>query len=72
MPVIITETVGAKDILVDGAGIVIDDAKSDQLFNAIKGLNADMLHSMNKVIVDNQSILTIKEMSDMIEAKCYR
>ena len=72
VPVIVTETVGAKDILADGAGIVIDDAKSDQLFNAIKGLNADMLHSMNKVIVDNQSILTIKEMSDMIEAKCYR
>jgi len=36
VPVIITETVGAKDILVDGAGIVIDDAKSDQLFNAIR------------------------------------
>lgn len=72
VPVIITETVGAKDILADGVGIVIKDISSDQLYNAIKGLDADVLRSMNKAIVDKQNILTIKEMSNMIEIECYQ
>lgn len=71
VPVLITETVGAKDILEDGAGIVIEDIKSNQLYNAISSLNVDMLRSMNKVIVDKQSILTVKDMSEMIESQCY-
>lgn len=72
VPVIITENVGAKDILVDGAGIIINDISSGQLYDVIKGLNADTLRSMNKTIVDEQNILTIKEMSDRIEIECYQ
>lgn len=72
VPVIITENVGAKDILADGAGIIINDISSGQLYDAIKGLNADILRSMNKTIVDEQNILTIKEVADKIEIECYQ
>lgn len=71
VPVIITETVGAKDILVNGAGIVIHDVKTNELYDTLRLLNADLLRSMNKAIVDNQEILTVKEMADGIEDKCY-
>lgn len=72
VPVIITKNVGAKDILVNGAGIIIDDVKSDQLYNVIKNLDVRELRRMNKTIVDKQHILTIEEMVDQIEMKCYQ
>lgn len=71
VPVIITKIVGAKDILGKGAGIIIDDIKSDQLLNTLKTLDADNLRAMNKCIVDDQKILVISEMEKIIESKCY-
>ena len=71
VPVIITKNVGAKDILADGAGIVIEDVKGNQLYETLKNLNAETLQSMNKTILEKQEILTLKDMSNRIENSCY-
>lgn len=72
VPVIITKNVGAKDILAKGAGIVIEDVKGDQLYEVLKNLNVESLQFMNKVILEKQKILTIKDMANMIETYCYQ
>lgn len=71
VPVIITKNVGAKDVLADGAGIIIEDVKSNQLFEVFKNLDTKKLQSMNRTIINDQSILTIEEVTKRIELYCY-
>ncbi|MCR4702118.1 MAG: glycosyltransferase [Saccharofermentans sp.] len=71
VPVIISDTVGAKDILTKGAGIVIEDINSDKIAEALKTVNKVKLSSMNEVIVKAQDILTIDKMNEAIIRKCY-
>ena len=71
VPVIISGTVGAKDIMAEGAGIVIEDITGDRIAEAIKNLDKDKLTAMNKTIVDCQEILTIDKMTDDITKMCY-
>lgn len=71
IPVIVSNTVGAKDIVAKGGGIVIDSINADKLYSAIKGLNADILKLMNRIIVDRQSITTIDVMNREILEKVY-
>lgn len=72
VPVILTNRVGAKDILADGVGIVIHDTNSDELYEVLKDLTAETLRKMNKKIVENQKILTLEEMAKQMERQCYR
>ena len=71
VPVVISGTVGAKDILEEGAGIVIDDISEAKIIDAINGLSKDRLKAMNEVIIERQKILTIDQMSEDIIRKCY-
>ena len=71
VPVIISGTVGAKDILVDGAGIVVDDLTSDCLCDTLKNLTTGDLKKMNETIVQKQPIMQIEEMSKQLETDCY-
>lgn len=71
VPVIITNNVGAKDILAEGAGIVINDIKGEELYEVVKSLNAEKLRNMNKTIVENQKIMTLADMARQIEERCY-
>ena len=71
VPVVISGTVGAKDILEEGAGIVIDDISEAKIIDAINGLSKDRLKAMNEVIVERQKILTIDQMSEDIIRNCY-
>lgn len=71
VPVIISDTVGAKDILVDGAGIIIPDIDADKLCTAINSLTADKLKNMNQIILEKQNIMSISEMAKHIQARCY-
>lgn len=71
VPVVISGTVGAKDILEEGAGIIVEDITAHKLFNVLKEINASMLRKMNKVIVEEQKILQINEMEKEIEKECY-
>lgn len=71
VPVIISGTVGAKDILVNGAGIVIENITPQKLYEVFKNLTIHKLKMMNLTIVKEQPIMQIQEMSKQIEKVCY-
>ena len=71
VPVIISGNVGAKDILVQGAGVVIDNIDAQKLFTILQNLTPDKLRAMNEIIVDKQTIMQIEDMSRQIEVSCY-
>lgn len=71
VPVIMSGTVGAKYILIDGAGIVIEDISADKLCEEIKKLTPACLQEMNRIIVKKQNIMAIQDMAKEIEQKCY-
>lgn len=71
VPVVISGNVGAKDILVQGAGIVIENIDAQKLFTTLQNLTTDRLRVMNGTIVDKQMIMQIEEMSRQIETSCY-
>ncbi len=71
VPVIISGNVGAKDILVQGAGVVIENIDAQKLFTTLQNLTPDKLKAMNEIIVDKQAIMQIEDMSRRIETSCY-
>ena len=71
VPVIISGTVGAKDILVNGAGIIIEDISSERLCKVLQRLTPGELKEMNQKIVAEQFIMQIEDMEEQIEKICY-
>lgn len=71
VPVIISGTVGAKDILVKGSGIIVDNINSRKLLEILKCLTLEKLKVMNRHIIENQTIMQIEDMSKQIERICY-
>lgn len=71
VPVIISGNVGAKDILAQGAGVVIENIDVPKLFTTLQNLTPDKLRAMNEIIVDQQAIMQIEDMSRQIETSCY-
>lgn len=71
VPVIISGNVGAKDILAQGAGVVIENIDAPKLFTTLQNLTPDKLRAMNEIIVDQQAIMQIEDMSRQIETSCY-
>lgn len=71
VPVIISGNVGAKDILVQGAGVVIENIDDQKLFAILRDITPDKLRAMNMTIVEKQMILRIEDMSRQIETSCY-
>ena len=71
VPVIISGNVGAKDILVQGCGVVIDNIDAQKLFTTLQNVTPDKLIAMNESIVNKQTIMQIEEMSRQIESSCY-
>lgn len=71
VPVIISGTVGAKDILAEGAGIVVEDINAEKLCSVLQSLTAGKLRSMNAAIVEKQPIMQIEDMSKQLEQICY-
>lgn len=71
VPVIISGNVGAKDILVQGAGVVIENIDAQKLFTTLQNITPDKLRAMNEIIVDKQTIMQIEDMSRQIETSCY-
>lgn len=72
VPVIISGTVGAKDILIDNGGFVVEDINADKLYNVLKNLTKEKLQLMNEEIVKKQPIMTMKMLSEQLEKSCYR
>ncbi|MCD8325680.1 MAG: glycosyltransferase [Lachnospiraceae bacterium] len=71
VPVIVSGTVGARDIIPEGCGIIIDDMNSHRLAEVIAGLTADGLSRMNRAILEKYEVLTIERMNDQLMARCY-
>ena len=67
----ISGTVGAKDIVSEGAGIVIEDIDSQKLETVLSGLTAEKLSDMNRHILESQRIKSIASMSKELEEKLY-
>ena len=71
VPVIISNTVGAKDIIKIGAGIVIDSITPDKIYQTINEITRSGLEKANKIIVNEQDIMTISDMARQIETEVY-
>lgn len=71
VPVIISGNVGAKDILVQGAGVVIENIDAQKLFSTLQSITQDKLRAMNEIIINKQTIIQIEDMSRQIETSCY-
>lgn len=52
VPVIVSEHVGAKDIIPDGCGVVIENIDAEKLWKVIRELNVSALERMNQNILD--------------------
>lgn len=68
-PVIVSDHVGAKDILPGGGGIIINSAA--ELEEVITSLTWDTLESMNKTIVKNFDVPTIQDCCKEIMERAY-
>lgn len=71
VPVVISGNVGAKDVLVKNAGIVIEDISSEKLYMTLQKLTTNKIKEMNMTIVKKQTIMQIEDMSNQIEKICY-
>lgn len=71
VPVVISGNVGAKDILIEEAGIVIEDISVRKLCEVVQSITQTKLQTMNKTIVEKQSIMEIADMTKTIEKECY-
>jgi glycosyltransferase involved in cell wall biosynthesis len=71
VPVLITKHVGAKDIIPEYAGLVVDEINTKGLLEAITGITKEKLDSMNQSILKDMKIMTIQDMSADILKYCY-
>ncbi len=71
VPVLISGNVGAKDILVAGAGIIVEDMDVDKLYNQLREIVHHKLEQMNIVILKDQDIITLEDMSKSIKEIYY-
>lgn len=71
VPVVLGGNVGAKDILTEEAGIVIEDISIQKLSEVLQSITQTRLQTMNKIIVEKQSIMEIADMTKRIEKECY-
>ena len=70
VPVIISDNVGAKDLVPAGGGFVIPDITAEKLADAIRQLDSQKLQSMNDVIINQMQIPSIASMGREIMS-CY-
>lgn len=72
VPVIVSDNVGAKDIISKKCGIIVNNINSENLYITIKNLTAAQLSNMNKNIINSGSIITLQDMTAEIMDKCYQ
>lgn len=71
VPVIVSENVGAKDIIPDGAGIVMKSASAKELRSIIEDLTTEQLQLMNEKIVEMKEFPDPLTMANLINKRCY-
>lgn len=71
VPVIVSDNVGAKDVIPAGGGIVIEGITAEKLADAIRRIDIKTLQDMNAVIVEQLQIPSIASMSKELMT-CYK
>jgi len=71
VPVIVTKNVGAKDIIPEGAGFVVNEITAEDIKQAIECLTPANLESMNNAIMKSASIMDINTMHQEFFNKLY-
>lgn len=72
VPVIVSDTVGAKDVIPDGSGIIVKQATVEKLTEIIREISKEKLCYMNQTIMQKVQLLEIATMSERIMDRCYR
>lgn len=72
VPVIVSDTVGAQDILQDKFGIVVKNLTKKNLKEVFDKLTFDDLRQMNESIVKSFHIIKIEDVSLQIKNQCYK
>lgn len=72
VPVIVSDTVGAQDILQDKFGIVVKNLTKKNLKEVFDKLTFDDLRQMNEAIVNSFHIIKIEDVSLQIKNQCYK
>ena len=72
VPVIVSDTVGAQDILQDKFGIVVKNLTKKNLKEVFDKLTFDDLRKMNESIVNSFHIIKIEDVSLQIKNQCYK
>jgi len=67
VPVILTDRVGAGDIVPEGSGIIVDASDKDSLFRALGAINSKVLSECNEAILNSWKIITMEEVADLLE-----
>ncbi len=71
VPVLMSGHVGARDILAQGAGVVIEGITAEKLYETLSRMTSGQLKEMNEIILEKQDIPTLEYMAKEIEDKCY-
>lgn len=72
VPVLMSSNVGSRDILAQGAGVIVEDITARGLYDALKKITSGQLSEMNRVILKSQKIPMMEQVAGIIEEKCYR
>ena len=70
VPVIISDSVGAKDVVPAGGGIIVPDISAEKLAAVFRKLDAVMLQDMNEAIIQKMQLPSVAAMSRKI-TDCY-
>ena len=71
VPVIVSDRVGAKDIIPENCGKIFEVSRKDSLADTFRQLSNDSLIDMNRNIVMNVKIIEMKSVSSDIRKYCY-
>lgn len=72
VPVIVSDKVGAKDVVGRNEGIIYDSKNTNNLYDILESLNKEKLIKMNTSIVNRKKIPTIEDVEKEIMEKCYK
>lgn len=72
VPVIVTKNVGARDVIPDGAGIIVDDISVEGIKHAVESITEARLCEMNRVILDARPMMGMHEMEHRIYEELYK
>ena len=71
VPVIVSDCVGAKEIIPEGGGIVFDHTSVRNLISAFGAINSETLKRMNCNIINAAPVKTIGQFSDELKTIVY-